>query len=360
MQAKEQEVDRATDAGPTPDTGFRFAQTPLFPPETDVRGTPIRDRADGLQTDSSRRKDSAPRPQGCAGGQCICPSCKAKRRDRTLLQGVGKSRPEIKIKGQDDEDEVKIKGKASIHFSVIQNNQAQLLSGEGKYQACTAPGPAGQRHRHLDSTAAQIAAMGACTWGITAPDPLGIGTVTCRDGANWRLVVTRVNSVIRSHSRLLPGQAEPVPGVNTTATNFCLQTTELDNLGDCPGAWYMIRAVRAHEDVHVDEWRNNFTTDWTPLETAIEALTVPAAGATADKAAATAAIRGTAVFTNARDTSNGGGNFPVFWGIADPNANTNAAERTVIAPRIRWICKYAKAQGWGPAACPVCVTNGIV
>ena len=122
----------------------------------------------------------------------------------------------------------------------------------------------------------------------------------------------------------------------------------------------MIRAVFAHENVHIHEWMDNFTADWNPLETAIEGLRVPAAGATASKAAATAALRADPVFVNARDTSRGGGNFPVFWGLPDPNANTNAAETAVVTPRIQWICKTAGWRRWNPAGCPVCVAQGIV
>lgn len=264
-----------------------------------------------------------------------------------------------KEKGEDEDEEKKIKRKPVLDFRIVRDKGLPPGSIVGKRQACPAAAPAAQRHRHLDSSAAQIAAMDACTWGVTEPDELGIATETCRDGPNWRLIVTRVNSVIRSHSRLLPGQAEPVPDVNTTAGNFCDQVTELDNLGSCLGAWYMIRAVRAHEDVHVDEWRDNFTTDWNPLEAAIEALTVPAAGATADRGAATAALRGTAVFNNARDTTSAGGNFPTFWAIPDPNANTDAAERAVVEPTIRWICKYAGWRGWNPGHCAVCAAQGI-
>ena len=267
---------------------------------------------------------------------------------------------ETKTKGEDQDDEFKIKSKPEINFSIVQSDRPPTNAIEGKRQACPAPAAAPQRHRGLDSTAAQVAGMGACTWGITSPDTLGISTQTCRDGANWRLVITQVNSVVRSHSRLLAGQREPVPDVNTTAGNFCNQVTELDTLGVCPGAWYMIRAVFAHENVHVHEWLDNFTADWNPLETAIEGLRVPAAGATASRAAATAALRADPVFVNARDTSRAGGNFGTFWGIPDPNANTNAAETAVVTPRIQWICKTAGWRRWNPAGCPVCVAQGIV
>lgn len=248
----------------------------------------------------------------------------------------------------------RIMRKPEINFSVVRSNQSPANRTRGKHQACLPAAPAPQRHRTLTSTAAQIAAMEACEWGHTDPDNLGIATETCRDGADWRLVVTQVNSVIRTYSRLLPGQAEPVPGVNTTAANFCNQATDLDGLGECAGNWYMIHAVRAHEDVHIDEWRDNFTTEWNPLETAIEALRVPASGATADRHAATAALRGMAVFQNAQDTSDAGGNFPTYWGMPDPSPDTNVAEWLVVDPRIRWICQYADAQGWNSGACPVC------
>lgn len=267
-----------------------------------------------------------------------------------------------KNKGEGQKDEFKVKGNSTVRFSTIQSNQLPADSVEGKRKNCPPASPAPQRHRRLNSTAAQIAAMGAGTWGITMPDNLGIYTETCRDGANWRLNVTLVNSVIRTHSRLLAGQREPIPGVNTTSANFCDQVTELDDLGlgHPLHQWYMIRAVRAHEDVHIDEWRDNFDTDWNPLEAAIEGLSVPASGATATKAAATTALRSDPVFQNARDTTNGGGNFPTFWGIPDPNANTDAAERAVVDPRIQWICKRAQWDGWNPAGCPVCSALGFV
>jgi hypothetical protein len=201
--------------------------------------------------------------------------------------------------------------------------------------------------------------MTPCNWGITAPDPLIVQTRVCHDGPVWRLRVTNVVSVIRTFSRRLPGEREPTVG-NSTAANFCPQVTDLDALGNCPGGnWYMLAAVRAHEAVHVDEWRTSMGTDWPAQQAIIEGLTVPRAGATRTWRPAYHALRGTAAFRNAIRTNPASGNYPAFWGIADPNVNTDAAERVIVAPRIRQLCVNARTRGWAPGACPVCVTNGI-
>jgi hypothetical protein len=229
------------------------------------------------------------------------------------------------------------------------------LAGKTK---CPAPVKAPVAFSTKGSTAAQIAAMSPCTWGITSPDPLKVLTTTCRDGAVWRLRVRSVLSDIRTFSRQLPGQAEPTVG-SSTAGNFCAQVTDLDALGQCPGNWYMLSAVRAHEAVHVTEWRTSFNSNWPAQKAAIEGLSVPAAGATKNRGPARAALRALPGFTNALQTSNASGNFPAFWGIADPNANTNAAERVIVAPRIRALCVNAQRKGWAPGGCPVCVANGV-
>jgi hypothetical protein len=208
-------------------------------------------------------------------------------------------------------------------------------------------------------SAADIATWNACKWGGTRPDPLKVDTDCCEDGGNWQLIVKKVRSKVTTHSRHLSGQNEAtVP--SSTSGNFCDQVTDLDALGRCAGSWYMLSAVKAHEAIHYDEWKSSFPTDWPALETNIEGLTVPASGATKTKAKAEAQMRSNATFTKALDTSAGGGNFPTFWAIADPNANTNAAERAVVDPRIEAICKHAKKKAWSPGACAVCSAKGII
>jgi hypothetical protein len=238
-----------------------------------------------------------------------------------------------------------------VKFEVVHESGPPPSMANGKNK-CTPPGVAATAFPVVGSTAAQIAAMGACTWGITEPDPLVVTTNTCEDGGDWHLRVMGVVSRIRTFSRQLTGQQEPTTA-NSTAGNFCDQVGDLDALGRCAGNWYMLSAVKAHENVHVNEWKTSFPTDWPAQKAIIDGITVPAAGATTTGAAATTAMRGSANFTNAVQTDRASGNFPTFWGIADPNANTDAAERAVVDPRIRQLCKHADAKGWGAcAACP--------
>jgi len=247
--------------------------------------------------------------------------------------------------------------KESIVFRTVDDMTPSTTGLTGKAK-CPAPTNAPVGFSTRRSTAAQIAAMSACNWGITSPDPLKISTSTCKDGAVWRLRVRRVTSIVRTFSRQLAGQAEPTVA-SSTAANFCNQVSDLDNLGNCAGNWYMLAAVRAHEAVHVTEWTTSFGSDWPAQKAIIEGLNVPASGATKSRRAATASMRSSVAFLNALQTDNASGNYPAFWGIADPNVNTDAAERVIVAPRIKQICVRARDKGWAPAACAVCAANGI-
>jgi hypothetical protein len=246
------------------------------------------------------------------------------------------------------------KAKEEISFHPVLSESAPPVGLVGKAM-CPAPAPAPVGFSTRKSTAAAIAAMGACTWGITSPDPLKVTTRTCKDAGAWHLRVRRVASPIRTFSRQLPGQTEPKRS-NSTAANFCAQVTQLDSLGSCAGSWYMLPAVKAHEAVHVTEWKTSFGTDWPTQKAVIESLSAPGAGS---RSAATTSMRTSAAFSNALLTNRGSGNYPAFWGIPDPNANTDAAERVIVSPRIKDICVNARNKGWAPGGCPVCVANGI-
>lgn len=245
--------------------------------------------------------------------------------------------------------------KEKITFSLIHTTQP-FSTGRPFKARCPAPVAAPTAFPTSRSSAAAIAAMGACVWGITAPDPLRVSTRICNDAGHWKLRVTGVNSRIRTFSRQLPGQNEPTRR-NSTAANFCGQVTDLDTLGNCPGNWYMLQAVRAHEAVHALEWKTSFGSDWPRHKTIIENLSVAVGGATRTAAAALRSLRASAAFQGALQT--GAAEYPAFWGIPDPNNNTNAAERAIVFPRVKDLCVHARERGWGPAACPVCAANGI-
>jgi hypothetical protein len=258
----------------------------------------------------------------------------------------------------DDEtktDKQKAGGSVPIQFE-LEEATSWPEPGTLAKHACPGSATPSPKFPQAKSTAAARAAMGACNWGITKPDKLKVRTKTCKDGTDWSLRVTGITSKIRKFSRLLPAQKEP----NTRRArsgNFCDMTTELDALGTCAGAWYSLRAVKAHENVHVGEWKSSFPSDWPPLQVAIEGITVPASGATKSKAKARKAMRSSATFTAALNV--GTANFPTFWAIPDPNGNTDAAERAVVDPKIVRICKHAKKKGWSPAACAPCNARGI-
>lgn len=264
--------------------------------------------------------------------------------------------PAAKMKGEEvADDQIKTKDDVPVRMTVISSEEEPSPQAIAKAK-CPSPVKAPVGFVVSGSTSAQKAAMAACTWGITAPDNLKVSTKTCKDGTDWRLRVTGVTSKVRHFSRLLSGQKEPTTS-NATKTTFCDQVGELDKLGTCAGAWYMLSAVKAHEAVHVKEWKTSFPTDWPAVKTTIEGISVPASGTTEKKGAATKDMRASAAFTGALDTS--ATNFPVFWAIADPNANTDAAERKKVDPRIKAICKHAKSKKWDPGACAVCAAKGI-
>jgi hypothetical protein len=328
------------------------------------------------------RQPGRPAIQRCCSGAAMCGPCAEE--NVTAQEQSPTGAPGGKHKGEPvADDQIKTKGEP-VADDGIKTARAEPTGGAVEYvdgvpiaftTAISAGEPAGELAAKTKkcppaggkiqtvfpqarSTGAQIGAMGACTWGITAPDDLVVTTRTCEDGAgNWTLRVQGVTSRIRTFSQLLAGQAEATTA-SSTSGNFCPQVHELDVLGTCAGAWYMLSAVRAHERVHVQEWKTSFPADWPAVKATLEGLTVPKAGATAAQKAATAALRALPAFTSALRTN--AVNFPTFWAIPDPNPSTNAAERAVVDPRITAICNKAKTKKWNPGACAECSARGFV
>jgi Domain of unknown function (DUF4157) len=191
----------------------------------------------------------------------------------------------------------------------------------------------------------------------------------------WRAHVTQVVGRYSRQVRLLPDQKEVSTDLSqTTKENFCAQVTQLSSLGNTilpnpdpskpPEGWYMIAAVKAHENLHISRFHEaldnavpdikSFFTDF------IEPTRVPS-GKHSRKLSRAEAV--------GRIKKSGG--FPAaLWQARnawqaqtdklvekDHTGPTAAAEHIVVDPIVRNICNYAKGQrrkeqGW--EKCPAC------
>ena len=109
-------------------------------------------------------------------------------------------------------------------------------------QASIAEVPTTFKDYHIDYTPIK--------WGITDDEYIDVEIGACTDGINWTAKLISITGYYSERWRLKPGVAEVTgTGGNTTKSNFCSQVSSLTNFG--AGSWYMISAVKAHEDVHV-------------------------------------------------------------------------------------------------------------
>lgn len=298
--------------------------------------------------------------QGLVGAKAKCSCgglcCSKGSGDESPVAAKGEPVADDEVKTKGDDGGVTTSGGVPVAFTVSTTDAPPVHDAKTK---CATPTPAPSTFPLGAASATRIAGMSACTWGITYPDALETRTEAVKDGTDWRLCVKSVTSNVRHHSRLLPGppQVEPTTA-NATSGKFCTQVGELNRLGTCSGNWYMLSAVKAHEAVHVNEWKTSFPTDWPAVQAKIEAITVPASGITAIQGVAHFIMRASTAYQDAIQTN--ATNFPTFWAIPDPNANTDAAEHAVVDPRIDQLCNHAKAKKWSPEACGVCSARGIV
>ncbi len=185
-------------------------------------------------------------------------------------------------------------------------------------------------------------------WGIMRPDPFtDVDIEAYFDCATkkWKPKVVLADSTYDIGAQLLPGVREASVGVATEA-NHCQMIADLNALGG--SSWYVLAAVEAHEQVHVQEWEDSLNPEFATMKSTIEALTVEhTAGKTATQARTE--IIGLSQYGTAITTANTDAR-TVFFAIPDPNANTDAAERAVVDPIVVQIQMLAATQGW--AACP--------
>jgi hypothetical protein len=206
----------------------------------------------------------------------------------------------------------------------------------------------------LNGPVAASNGLGACDWGLTFPEAVR-ATISARcDGTNWFAVLTGLTGDFSQQTRLLPSESEATAG-NTNATNFCDQATELHDLGHCPGKWYKLAAVKAHEDVHLTRFKPALVAKAPTIEATITALSVPdAPGKTAAKAATE--IAALPAFATALTTAQGTWLTEILTRVAHdhdhPAGPCDTAEHGVVDPVVNSICSQAKTNSWG--ACGVC------
>lgn len=208
----------------------------------------------------------------------------------------------------------------------------------------------------VQAGAAPSRALGGGQYGLTFPESVQVTIGAKKVGATWQPVVSNLVGLYSMQTRLLPGQSEVTgPSGNTTKANFCDQVTGLSTLGNTVGnKWYMLNAVRVHENVHATRFKPALTAAEPAITAAIEAVSVPdVAGMT--KAKAIAALKADPAFVAAVQAARATWLAQILLLVAGdhaPGGPTDTAEHTVVDPMVAIICKYAKVHAWG--ACPVC------
>jgi hypothetical protein len=200
------------------------------------------------------------------------------------------------------------------------------------------------------------------TYGLTDDESIE-PTITAR--CNFGLFSADLIALVGNFSeqvRLLPGPPaqQEVTGIggNTNQTNFCAQVSQLECLGNCqPFTWYMLGAVKAHEDVHQSRLLPTLIEAAPDIEAVINAVSIPIAnGVTKQQAPAdikalpewqAALLLGRAIWDQRYVVSIA---LDHVHGIA---GGTDEAEHSVIDPMVAAICAAAKARGWSScASCP--------
>jgi len=205
--------------------------------------------------------------------------------------------------------------------------------------------------------AAPSNALGGGIWGLTFPESVQVTIDVLNNGGVWQPVLTEVIGNYSLQTRLLPGRTEVTgPGGNTTAANYCAQINDLNSLNGA--AWYMLSAVLAHERVHARQFRTALIhpSVITPLETAIEAITIPVSFLTPVPGAAEFFIRLNPAFTAALNAAQANWLARILVLVAGdhtPGGRTDTEEHAIVDPMRRRICQHARANGW-PACPPLC------
>jgi hypothetical protein len=113
--------------------------------------------------------------------------------------------------------------------------------------------------------------------GMAYPEFVTSNITAGRDGSTWRAIMTSATARYSLQATLGKYAQEVDPNSNTTEYNWIRQ---VEDLGNHKGSqvWYMVAAVRAHEQVHADHFDDGFKTTEVVdvLEGYVEELTADA------------------------------------------------------------------------------------
>jgi hypothetical protein len=220
------------------------------------------------------------------------------------------------------------------------------------------------RDRALAKAAASVAAgaapshaLGAREYGFTSPESV-VPDITAKQDASgmWSPTVTALRGRFSMQTRLLPGQNEITgPTGNTTDANHCDQVTNLQSLGNIAGStWYMLSAVKRHEQVHADHFLPALVKAEPAITASLEAVKVPDAPKMT-AAQAVVALKADATFQAAVANAQALWLASILVEVAGDHAAggpCDKAEQTVTEPMRKTICDFAAANKW--AACAAC------
>jgi len=196
-------------------------------------------------------------------------------------------------------------------------------------------------------------------WGMVGVEGVKVKIGACRNGDNWCAVLLVLEGCYSYQARLLDGVAEVTgPGGNTTADNYCDQVTGLSVLLGNASAygWYILSAVRAHEDVHQAHLAPALDAVAHSIEVLLEALCVAhATGMTPAQAISQITSSSSFDFSLAMAGAAFGNQYSEL-SEHDHDGATAAAERSAVTPMITAICRAATTNGWitTPLDCPYC------
>ncbi len=174
-----------------------------------------------------------------------------------------------------------------------------------------------------------------------------------KEGGVWKGLVKKITGFYSVQVRLLPGVAEVTgPMGNTNVANFCKQVEDLKKFGNYNARWYMIRAVQAHEDVHVTRLLPYLNQTLLEIKNMAQALIAPGSLSYADALAQIKAAawnfnwQARSLWTDLTDRQ---GNIDHEPGNACPTA-----EKNIFEPMTDYICGFSRTQTPAWPSCEFC------